>query len=286
MALFNAHAEGYSTLASGGYSHAEGYRTSALGNEGSHSEGNATIASGYDSHAEGHSTQANGTASHAEGWETITINSNAHAEGWGCTAVGSQSHAEGEDTQAIGVAAHAEGYATIANGNGSHAEGYTTMAGYYDYATSITYGIYSHAEGYNTKAFGDYSHAGGYDTMAGYSAMTVIGKYNNPNLETSAAFAIGNGTSEQNRSDAFIVNWDGTVSAKKFIEEETPLAITGGDYVSVTEDTSNNKLIIDMNSEMGTMLTELSGVLSAKPSTGRYILGVDGGILSWLEVNK
>lgn len=89
------------------------------------------------------------------------------------------------------------------------------------------------------------------------------------------------------RSNAMIVSADGTVSARRFIESEPALTITGGDYVSVTEDTTNNKLVIDLESSLGQMLTELSGVLTAKPTTGRHILGVDdGGTLTWLEVNQ
>ena len=88
------------------------------------------------------------------------------------------------------------------------------------------------------------------------------------------------------RSNAMIVSADGTVSARRFIESEPALTITGGDFVTVTEDTTNNKLVIDLESSLGQLLTELSGVLTAKPSTGRHILGVDGGTLTWLEVNQ
>ena len=220
--------------------------------------GSGTYASGYGAAAFGVNTHAEGNFSFAEGYYTSANGDASHTEGFGSLANNNQAHAEGYYTSALGSYSHAEGRNTSAKGEAAH------------------------AEGYGTSAIKQYTHAAGYYTKADCSAMTVIGKYNSA---TSAAFVIGNGTAENSRSDAFIVNWDGTVSAKKFIEE-TPLAITGGDYVSVTEDTSNNKLIIDMNSEMGTMLTELSGVLSAKPSTGRYILGVDGGTLSWLEVNQ
>ena len=273
-----SHAEGRITLASGMGSHAEGYQTSAFG-ENSHTEGQNNKANGnYGSHAEGYYTTAQGNYSHSEGNNTQAIGVGSHAEGTNCIAVGTNAHAEGNYTTAIGFASHTEGQYTVVSGSYSHTEGINCSA----------IGEGTHAEGYYTNASAEFSHAAGFYTITPNSAMSVIGRYNNPTFEqtNSAAFAIGNGTSEQNRSDAFIVNWDGTVSAKKFIEEETPLAITGGDYVSVTEDTSNNKLIIDMNSEMGTMLTVLSGVLSAKPSTGRYILGVDGGTLSWLEVNQ
>ena len=83
-----------------------------------------------------------------------------------------------------------------------------------------------------------------------------------------------------------IVSADGTVSARRFIESDPALTLTGGDFVTVTEDQTNNTLTVDLESSLGQMITELSSVLSDKPSTGRHILGVDNGTLTWLEVNQ
>ena len=83
-----------------------------------------------------------------------------------------------------------------------------------------------------------------------------------------------------------IVSADGTVSARRFVEAEPALTITGGNGITVTEDTANNKLVIDLESSLGQMVTELSAVLTNKPATGRHLLGVDNGSLAWLEVNQ
>jgi|688.fasta_scaffold01359_27 hypothetical protein len=89
---------------------------------------------------------------------------------------GEWSHAEGYSSISYGVGSHAEGYSTEAQGYHSHAEGYYTQA----------IGPFSHAEGQNTKTAGDYQH--------------VQGKYNITS-SISAAFILGNGTSDISRSN-------------------------------------------------------------------------------------
>lgn len=56
-------------------------------------------------------------------------------------------------------------------------------------------------------ARGDYSHAQNYLTRAMDDYQTAIGKYNDNNSDN--AFEIGNGTSDNNRSNAFAVDWHG-----------------------------------------------------------------------------
>ena len=200
-----SHAEGYSTTASGNYSHAEGYSTTASGNY-SHAEGYSTTASGDDSHAEGFHTTASGISSYAEGYYTTASGNYSHAEGYYTTASGNYSHAEGYYTEVLGNgAAHVEGYYTTANGSGAHAGG--------------TY----------SNAMGD-SFAHGYHVSAPSTNSFVIGSYNiedNSGGMASAGeylFTIGNGTSENNRSNALTVAWDSTVAfgdpSKTFIVEE------------------------------------------------------------------
>lgn len=58
-----------------------------------------------------------------------------------------------------------------------------------------TLGTYSHSEGNNTIARGDCSH--------------VEGKYNIIDTENKYAHIIGNGTDDNNRSNAHTVDWDG-----------------------------------------------------------------------------
>lgn len=218
----DAHAEGAENIAFGGHSHAEGRQTKALhksahaegrrttasGNS-SHAEGLGTTASGHRSHAEGSDTQAIGNHSHAEGYETIASAEGSHSEGYGAKVnhTATAGHAEGKYTKVYGIGSHAEGLETVAGndsnttlGNATHAEGYKTVANQ----------NYAHAEGSNTKASGVASHAGGIGTKATAEAQTAIGKYNAVN--NNALAVVGNGTSDNDRSNAFEVLKDGRVT--------------------------------------------------------------------------
>ena len=75
-----AHAEGYTTTASGVNSHAEGCKTIASGGN-SHAEGSYTHATGFGSHAEGDESEAKGENSHAEGFYTIASKKYQHVQG-------------------------------------------------------------------------------------------------------------------------------------------------------------------------------------------------------------
>ena len=93
------------------------------------------------------------------------------AEGNGTTATGPWSHAEGTSTQARNPNCHAEGSYTIASGAASHAEGKHTIAS------------------------GDYQH--------------VQGQYNIEDADVKYADIIGNGSTDDNRSNAATVSWEG-----------------------------------------------------------------------------
>ena len=100
-------------------------------------------------------------------------------------ANGKYSHAEGSNTAAKGECSHAEGSFTTASNFNSHAEGTGTTASAYS----------SHAEGSYTKASGDRQH--------------VQGKYNKEDTANKYAHIVGNGTSNDNRSNAHTLDWDG-----------------------------------------------------------------------------
>jgi hypothetical protein len=224
---YDAHAEGYMSMAKGSNSHAEGNMTSAFGFN-SHAEGASTYAEDSQSHAEGYGTSSLGYCSHAEGYNSITYDSQDHAEGNNSVASGGNNHAECDYTSAIGFASHTEGSHTLASGNNSHVEGYynsaygnanhaegweTVASGQYTHTEGYrtkTLDTCTHAEGYETSAKGYCSHAEGYSTIAGAGYMHAGGKYNK--TSANAAFVIGNGTSNA-RSDAFIVDWNGNVTA-------------------------------------------------------------------------
>ena len=288
------HTEGYNTTASGNTSHAEGNQTTASG-DASHAEGTNTTASNYNSHAEGYDTTASGNNSHAEGHETTAMGEASHAEGrssekattiisdlstqtsvstiieaWkkkkfslafgsnsscsglDCLALANYSHAEGNYTTASGACSHAEGYKTTASGNDSHAEGYETTAS----------GVSSHAEGNYTTASNYASHASGK-----YNAsMTTGGGASNT---TGTAFVIGNGTGSSALSNAFSVQYDGTVKA-----QSTITASTTADYAEFFEWLDGNP---DNEDRVGYFVTLDGDKIKIASNEDDYILGVISG---------
>jgi len=208
----SAHTEGFKTYAYGGSAHAEGRYTVAL-DDFSHAEGVLTKAFGYASHAEGSETEASANYTHAEGANTKATEYFAHAEGYGTKATQAAAHAEGRGAIASNAAAHAEGEHTIASGFSAHSEGDMTRAaggsahseGYNTKAS----GYAAHAEGSGTQASGNYSHAEGADTIALADFQHVQGRFNKQDDAQKYAHIVGNGTNENNRSNAHTVDWEG-----------------------------------------------------------------------------
>ena len=266
-----SHAEGKSTTASAAYTHSEGVNTSAIG-QGSHAEGSnlgqnryneivfenprkveiynpdigdittITVAGsqafGLNSHAEGCSTLAYGKNSHTEGYHTFAQANDSHAEGYRCEANASFAHAEGIDTEARGDGSHAEGFTTTASGTYSHAEGVYTIAG-----------------NYASHASGKYS-----------TAMTTGGRINNT---TGTAFVIGNGVSSNALSNAFSVQYNGTVKAKSTIT-----ASTTADYAEFFEWLDGNP---DDEDRVGYFVTLDGDKIRIATAADDYILGVVSG---------
>lgn len=109
---------------------------------------------------------------------------------------------------AVGICSHAEGDSTRAKGDFSHAEGN------YSYAE----GFASHAEGYSSHAEGSCSHAEGSGSHAVGLSQHVQGEYNIIDPEYNVkwfdrrakyAHIVGNGTSEDERSNAHTLDWSG-----------------------------------------------------------------------------
>lgn len=86
-------------------------------------------------------------------------------------------------------------------GEMSHAEGFDTLA----------FAIGSHSEGIGTKAIGNASHAEGIDTRANGVASHACGKYNIEDVDGKFIFIIGNGESDESRSNAFSIDYDGLI---------------------------------------------------------------------------
>lgn len=142
-----------------------------------------------------------GNYSVAEGRNTTAEGADSHAEGTGTTAGGHGSHAEGDGTTAQGLASHAEGLITTAASDYSHAEGY--------YCNST--GLYSHAEGRECQTKAANAHAQNYKTLASSSNQTALGQCNIEDANDTYAVIVGNGTSDNARSNALTVDWTGNV---------------------------------------------------------------------------
>lgn len=170
-----------------------GFENDVTGSGGFASGGNNTVTAAV-AHAEGSFNTASGLAAHAEGSES--------------TASALAAHAEGSNTEASAGSAHAEGVGTEASGVGAHAEGNNSVAS----------GAYSHAEGSNTEASATASHAGGAGTIAQGPYQTVVGSYNIAEGDGSSSggnhllFIVGNGTDDNNRSNALTVGWAGDLT--------------------------------------------------------------------------
>ena len=97
-------------------------------------------------------------------------------------------------------------------------------------------GNYSLSAGYSTKATAQASTALGEGTTAQKANQTIVGMYNvldtSPDSSTTGKdknrwlFAVGNGTSDDNRSNAFTVNRNGECWCKRLSIGETPFSLT------------------------------------------------------------
>lgn len=283
-----ATAEGQNTTASADWAHAEGLETVAAGT-GSHAEGADTEALGNTSHAEGSNRTGSGSInppividdtiipdleapltvkgcmaygrnSHAEGCQTLAYGSHSHAEGHRSVASGDYSHASGNKTYATGNASIAVGTTTRASGGGSFAEGLSTQAT----------GMYSHAQGGFTVAKDSYAFAMGAYTIANLLQLAA-GKYNKDTTAPTSAsstngslLVIGNGTKEDNRSNAFRVATSGAVYGNGAYNS------SGADYAEMFEWADGNT----KNQDRRGLFVTLDGEKIRPANIGDYVLGV------------
>lgn len=140
--------------------------------------------------------------SYAEGFGTIAAGGAAHAEGKGCKTYEDFSHVEGSNNVNIGYGAHVEGWNNTNYGYGSHVEGGDNLC-------TVNYG---HVEGAYNTVNGYGSHAEGYRTIASSQYQHVSGKWNIEDTKNKYAFIIGNGTTNERRSNAFTVDWDANLN--------------------------------------------------------------------------
>ncbi len=237
---------GEDSVASGAYSFAHGYKAKAT-NQYAHAEGNETTASGDSSHAEGYNTTSSGLLSHAEGNSTVSS--------------GDTSHAEGYDTHASGSFAHAEGQSSTASGDDSHAEGYLCVAS----------GKFAHAEGSATVASGYASHTSGEHTETTNSFEAAFGSWN-ASTQNSTVFSVGGGTAENDRSNLFEIQKNGTLLSKygTILDTNNTSLTQSGNTITFTYGGRSTSLTV----------TGGSGSITHTQTTNtnnHYVLGVGNG---------
>ena len=253
---YSAFATGIKNKALGKTSVAEGINTSSTG-LGSHSEGGDTEASGNFSHAQGKGTKATGYTSFAQG-----LNSEALED---CAFAG------GNTTKAKGKGTVALGKGTVAEKDYAFAEGYETYAR----------GRYSHAAGYRTTAYTDNTFASGEKTYAGYKNQFTLGQYNNNKKDT--LFEIGNGSSDENRTNAFEVYKDGTAKLKVQGESENSVVIK--QYVD-NKISSLNGNLFNLIYPIGSVYMTIDKTFNPRDSFGGTWEGIvsDTEIIHWKRI--
>ncbi len=222
---FTTHAEGHLTTAEGMYSHAEGLYSTATGGT-SHAEGWYTRASGVHSHSECSNTRAKGENSHAEGNGSDAVGDSSHAEGSITSAVGDYSHSEGSVTLALSECSHTGNNYTIADINNMTAIGSYNKPNYNIYTNNnhtvfiidnnTMYTIAKSEDGTTYTA----THNTTGEKITGLELYAV-----GEETLRNKIFVIGNGTSNDNRKDAFVITntgdvyISGTIHCKEIIHD-------------------------------------------------------------------
>ena len=188
---------GNNTIASNENTTAMGINTNASGNT-STAMGNSTTASGTNSTAMGSNNTASGTSSTAMGRGTIASGSYSTSLGELSTASGSRSLAAGQHASATAANSIAIGHAAIASGYGSIALGGegNESAGLY----STAMGRYTKAHSVGELTIGSFNT--NYNPVGGASTWDALDRL----------FVIGNGTSQNSRSNAFLVLKNGNTT--------------------------------------------------------------------------
>lgn len=234
---------GADTAALENHAFAGGYRS--IAREGSaFAFGHQVEANGYVSTAFGYGTKANKNASMAVGKETTADGKFSFAAGQKTKAIGESSFASGyrsEATADYAIAMGACGYISngkftlYSDGNAIKASGIASFAGgiglteasgmhSFAYGNAVkapglgavalgiateASGEYSFACGERGKATADNATAFGLRSIASAENQTVVGKLNAESAD--ALFIVGNGENTSKRSNAFVVNKDGSI---------------------------------------------------------------------------
>ena len=190
-----------------------------------------------------------GTNNHVLGDNAIGTGNLTHANGKNSMTGGLETGTEGEQSVALGQKSKAYGVNSLAGGRSSQtgeADKVGGTAGKESFAWGFNAqarGICSVAFGANTQSTGAYALAGGHGTKAsndynfGYGKFILVdlpyqaafGQYNDPT--TGALFMIGNGTSDDGRSNAFEVGNDYIVVDGKKLTAETISELATKSYI-------------------------------------------------------
>jgi hypothetical protein len=264
-------ASGLGTKAKGSNSTAMGNNTEALA-PNSTALGFRSLARGLHSVAIGHNVEALSPNSVAIGFATISqgirstaFGSQSHAEGSHAIAGGSQAHAQGAYSTALGELTHAQGMRSTALGNRTHALGGSSFAVGEE---TVAIGAYATAAGFRTRAVGAYSSAfGRLNTIKSIGGF-VTGMFNdtldNPNEffanTTDRIFVIGNGSADNNRSNALTILRNGNIGLNAKYLPEFPLSFSDiiGNKISFFQD-GNSFYGIGVNTNLLQIFSNQSG---------------------------
>ena len=256
--------------------------------------GSSTIASGICSRAEGFFTIASGSASHAEGYETQALKNNSHAEGSTTIANGTYSHAEGYMSQVAeqGAAAHAEGFCTIAGGRYQHASGSANVEDspsvWPEWVADTYYNV-----GDKVKVTNDTNFRGYICKTANNDSTFTSNKWTFTNGKGIYIDIVGNGSNDDNRSNAYALDWDGNGHYMGDVYVGANADSSGGEKLAKVSDltskaetsyvnetfvkftdypqTNRNTAGVVKVDSAGGLMADANGLLSTYPATGTVI---------------
>lgn len=220
-----------------------------------------------------------GENSVAIGYNLIASGDYAFAEGAGTVSNGRASHAEGSASKASANVAHAEGQSTLANGAYSHVGGMYNVPDSYDDLPAWVSGT-SYEVGDKVKRTLDQTYA--YICKTANSDTTFTSSHwISLNGKMNYAEIIGNGTDDNARSNARVLDWEGNERIAGDMYVGCNPDSTGGTKVATVSDVSG---LIDDSTTSQTKVwssNKVSGlILPAVSSTddGKYLKVVNG---SW-----
>ena len=270
--------ETYGSFAIGKYNYV-GYDSYAIG-ESNRIKANSQ-GFGHSNYAYDYST-AIGKGCHAIANGSVAVGNNARAQGnYYPTAVGYAAWTEAGYTFAAGYCGYARGQYSISI-QGDAKEQYSVALGYSSYAFSkraIALGPSSYATGenaicigYDTVTNAKNAIALGTSTRVGEAGegVTAMGHFNDDTVTgcsagtTGTALVIGNGSSDDARSNACRITFEGAVIGKAAYQS------SGADYAEYFEWLDGN---VDDEDRRGYFVT-LDGDKIKKAKEGDYILGI------------